>query len=123
MQEVLGLDVQRVNKVAKRDIEQIIRNYACSESHTDLTFSTELTNDERKQIHQIAQKYGLKSKSHGVGHDRYLVVGRKRRKEDLLDQLKQEGQVGHYELVMPQANCDLANLLCRCLRQIYELKK
>ncbi|XP_055981728.1 NF-kappa-B-repressing factor [Sorex fumeus] len=102
--EGLGLDVERVNRIAKRDIEQIIRNYARSESHTDLTFSTELTNDERKQIHQIAQKYGLKSKSHGVGHDRYLVVGRKRRKEDLLDQLKQEGQVGHYELVMPQAN-------------------
>ncbi|XP_075395085.1 NF-kappa-B-repressing factor isoform X2 [Tenrec ecaudatus] len=102
--EGLGLDVGRVNRIAKRDIEQIIRNYARSESHTDLTFSTELTNDERKQIHQIAQKYGLKSKSHGVGHDRYLVVGRKRRKEDLLDQLKQEGQVGHYELVMPQAN-------------------
>ena len=97
MQEVLGLDVQRVNKVAKRDIEQIIRNYACSESHTDLTFSTELTNDEQRQIHQISQKYGFKSKSHGVGHDRYLVVGRKRQKY-LLDQLKQEGQVGHYEL-------------------------
>ncbi|XP_025916827.1 NF-kappa-B-repressing factor isoform X1 [Apteryx rowi] len=102
--EGLGLDVERVNKIAKRDIEQIIRNYARSESHIDLTFSTELTNDERKQIHQIAQKYGLKSKSHGQGHDRYLVVSRKRRKEDLLDQLKQEGQVGHYELIMPQAN-------------------
>lgn len=102
--EGLGLDVERVNKIAKRDIEQIIRNYAHSESHVDLTFSTELTNDERKQIHQIAQKYGLKSKSHGQGHDRYLVVSRKRRKEDLLDQLKQEGHVGHYELIMPQAN-------------------
>ncbi|XP_068553692.1 NF-kappa-B-repressing factor [Anas acuta] len=102
--EGLGLDVERVNKIAKRDIEQIIRNYARSESHVDLTFSTELTNDERKQIHQIAQKYGLKSKSHGQGHDRYLVVSRKRRKEDLIDQLKQEGQVGHYELIMPQAN-------------------
>ncbi|XP_044887461.1 NF-kappa-B-repressing factor [Mauremys mutica] len=102
--EGLGLDVERVNKIAKRDIEQIIRNYARSDSHVDLTFSTELTNDERKQIHQIAQKYGLKSKSHGQGHDRFLVVSRKRRKEDLLDQLKQEGHVGHYELIMPQAN-------------------
>ncbi|KAM8997647.1 NF-kappa-B-repressing factor [Ara ararauna] len=102
--EGLGLDVERVNKIAKRDIEEIIRNYARSESHIDLTFSRELTMDERKQIHQIAQKYGLKSKSHGQGHNRYLVVSRKRRKEDLLDQLKQEGQVGHYELIMPQAN-------------------
>ncbi|XP_062359058.1 NF-kappa-B-repressing factor isoform X2 [Cinclus cinclus] len=102
--EGLGLDVERVNRIAKRDIEEIIRNYARSDSHIDLTFSRELTMDERKQIHQIAQKYGLKSKSHGQGHNRYLVVSRKRRKEDLLDQLKQEGQVGHYELIMPQAN-------------------
>ncbi|NXG42071.1 NKRF factor, partial [Psilopogon haemacephalus] len=102
--EGLGLDVERVNRIAKRDIEEIIRNYARSDSHIDLTFSRELTMDERKQIHQIAQRYGLKSKSHGQGHNRYLVVSRKRRKEDLLDQLKQEGQVGHYELIMPQAN-------------------
>ncbi|NXU56410.1 NKRF factor, partial [Turnix velox] len=102
--EGLGLDVERVNKIAKRDIEEIIRNYARSDSNIDLTFSTELNMDERKQIHQIAQKYGLKSKSHGQGHSRYLVVSRKRRKEDLLDQLKQEGQVGHYELIMPEAN-------------------
>nr|XP_056715680.1 NF-kappa-B-repressing factor [Euleptes europaea] len=100
--EGLGLDVERGSKIAKKDIEQIIQNYAFSDSKIDLTFSTELTNDERKQIHQIAQKYGLKSKSHGQGRDRYLVVSRKRRKEDLLDQLKQDGQVGHYELIMPQ---------------------
>ncbi|XP_077163521.1 NF-kappa-B-repressing factor isoform X2 [Paroedura picta] len=100
--EGLGLDVERGSKITKKDIEQIIQNYAFSDSKIDLTFSTELTNDERKQIHQIAQKYGLKSKSHGQGRDRYLVVSRKRRKEDLLDQLKQDGQVGHYELIMPQ---------------------
>ncbi|XP_070616010.1 NF-kappa-B-repressing factor [Erythrolamprus reginae] len=100
--EGLGLDVERGSQITKKDIEQIIQNYAFSERKIDLTFSTELTNDERKQIHQIAQKYGLKSKSHGQGRDRYLVVSRKRRKEDLLDQLKQDGQVGHYELIMPQ---------------------
>ncbi|KAH0630862.1 hypothetical protein JD844_004172, partial [Phrynosoma platyrhinos] len=100
--EGLGLDVDRRSKITKKDIEQIIQNYAFSDSKIDLTFSTELTNEERKQIHQIAQKYGLKSKSHGQGRDRFLVVSRKRRKEDLLDQLKQDGQVGHYELIMPQ---------------------
>ncbi|XP_048370060.1 NF-kappa-B-repressing factor [Sphaerodactylus townsendi] len=100
--EGLGLDVERGSKITKKDIEQIIQNYAFSDSKIDLTFSTELTNDERKQIHQIAQRYGLKSKSHGQGRDRYLVVSRRRRREDLLDQLKQDGQVGHYELIMPQ---------------------
>ncbi|KAG8144583.1 hypothetical protein E2320_013067 [Naja naja] len=100
--EGLGLDVERGSQITKKDIEQIIQNYAFSDRKIDLTFSTELTNEERKQIHQIAQRYGLKSKSHGQGRDRYLVVSRKRRKEDLLDQLKQDGQVGHYELIMPQ---------------------
>ncbi|XP_042336068.1 NF-kappa-B-repressing factor isoform X2 [Sceloporus undulatus] len=100
--EGLGLDVDRRSKITKKDIEQIIQNYAFSDSKIDLTFSTELTNEERKQIHQIAQKYGLKSKSHGQGRDRFLVVSRKRRREDLLDQLKQDGQVGHFELIMPQ---------------------
>ncbi|KAI1234822.1 hypothetical protein IHE44_0003203 [Lamprotornis superbus] len=99
--EGLGLDVERVNRIAKRDIEEIIRNYARSDSHIDLTFSRDLTMDERKQIHQIAQKYGLKSKSHGQGHNRYLVVSRKRRKEDLLDQLKQEGQGEEEEERLP----------------------
>ncbi|XP_029463470.1 NF-kappa-B-repressing factor [Rhinatrema bivittatum] len=102
--EGLGLDQEKSNKISKRDIEQIIRNYACSYRQDDLTFSTELTNDERKQIHHIAQKYGLKSKSHGQGSERFLVVSRKRRKEDLIDQLKQEGQVGRYELVMPHTS-------------------
>nr|XP_008122385.1 PREDICTED: NF-kappa-B-repressing factor [Anolis carolinensis] len=101
--EGLGLDVARGgSRITKKDIEQIVQKYAFSDSNVDLTFSTELTNDERKQIHQIAQKYGLKSRSHGQGRDRYLVVSRKRRREDLLDQLKQDGQVGHYELIMPQ---------------------
>ncbi|XP_030065838.1 NF-kappa-B-repressing factor [Microcaecilia unicolor] len=99
--EGLGLDQEKGNQISKRDIEEILKNYACSYNQEDLTFSTELNNDERKQIHQIAQKYGLKSKSHGQGRSRFLVVSRKRRKEDLIDQLKQEGQVGRYELVMP----------------------
>nr|XP_033799847.1 NF-kappa-B-repressing factor-like isoform X1 [Geotrypetes seraphini] len=100
--EGLGLDQEKGNRISKRDIEEMIKNYAYSYNQEDLTFSKELNNDERKQIHQIAQKYGLKSKSHGQGCNRFLIVSRKRRKEDLIDQLKQEGQVGRYELVMPE---------------------
>ncbi|XP_068107193.1 NF-kappa-B-repressing factor [Hyperolius riggenbachi] len=99
--EGLGL-MAGTQKITKRDIEQIIRNYAASTNQDDLTFSRELTNEERKQIHQMAQKYGLKSKSHGQGVQRFLVVSRKRNREDLIHQLKQEGQVGSYALLMPQ---------------------
>lgn len=46
--EGFGLDVERVNKIVKRDIEQIIRNYVCFESYIDLIFFRELINDEWK---------------------------------------------------------------------------
>ncbi|XP_063793411.1 NF-kappa-B-repressing factor [Pseudophryne corroboree] len=101
MREGLGL-MTGDQRITKRDIEQIIRNYAASNNQDDLTFSRELTNEERKNIHQIAQKYGLKSKSHGQGVKRFLVVSRKRNRQELIHQLKQEGQVGSYVLLMPQ---------------------
>ncbi|KAM4664238.1 NF-kappa-B-repressing factor [Discoglossus pictus] len=101
--EGLGLTSNN-QKITKREIEQIIRNYAASHSQDDLTFSRELTNDERKYIHQISQKYGLKSKSHGQGTERFLVVSRKRNRQELIDQLRQGGQVGSYALVMPRQN-------------------
>ncbi|XP_069798952.1 NF-kappa-B-repressing factor [Dendropsophus ebraccatus] len=97
-----GLGLTTTNqKITKRDIENIIGNYAGSDSQDDLKFSRELSNEERKHIHQIAQKYGLKSKSYGQGNQRFLVVSRKRNREDLIYQLRQEGQVGSYALVMP----------------------
>ncbi|KAG8448263.1 hypothetical protein GDO86_015380 [Hymenochirus boettgeri] len=91
-------------KITKRDIEHIIKNYASSNSKNDLIFSKELTNDERKFIHQIAQRYKLKSKSYGPGTERFLVVCRKINKQDLIHQLRQGEQVGSYALKMPQQN-------------------
>ncbi|KAM6999687.1 NF-kappa-B-repressing factor [Tautogolabrus adspersus] len=103
--EGLGMDTDKTgNQLSKRDIEDIIRNYAMSERQDDLRFSTDLTNDERKQIHQISQKYGLRSKSYGQGWQRFLIVSRKVHKDQLIGQLLQEGQVGRYELVKPQAS-------------------
>ncbi|XP_007891353.1 NF-kappa-B-repressing factor isoform X2 [Callorhinchus milii] len=100
--EGLGLEMAKGNsKLNKRDIEDLIRNYARSDRQDELTFSKELNNDERMQIHQIAAKYGLKSKSYGKGRERYLVVSRKVRVDDIMNQLVQEGQVGRFELVVP----------------------
>lgn len=102
--EGLGMDMDRQGKqLSKRDIDEIIRNYACSDRQDDLRFSNELNNDERKQIHQVSQRYGLRSKSYGQGRQRFLVVSRRVQKDQLIGQLLQEGQVGRYELVKPQA--------------------
>lgn len=103
--EGLGMDTDKSgNQLSKRDIEDIIRNYVSSDRQDDLRFSTDLTNDERKQIHQVSQKYGLRSKSYGQGRLRFLIVSRKVHKDQLIGQLLQEGQVGRYELVKPQAS-------------------
>ncbi|CAB1456239.1 unnamed protein product [Pleuronectes platessa] len=103
--EGFGMDMDKAgNQLSKRDIEHIIRTYAGSDRQDDLRFSSDLTNDERKQIHQISQKYGLRSKSYGQGWQRFLIVSRKVHKDQLIGQLLQEGQVGRYELVKPQAS-------------------
>ncbi|KAK2891173.1 hypothetical protein QQF64_007379 [Cirrhinus molitorella] len=103
--EGLGMDMDRQsNQLTKRDIEEIIRNYASSDRQDDLRFSTELNNEERRQIHQVSQRYGLRSKSYGQGRQRFLVVSRRVQKEQLIGQLLQEGQVGRYELVKPQGS-------------------
>ncbi|XP_034037673.1 NF-kappa-B-repressing factor-like [Thalassophryne amazonica] len=100
----LGMDTDKMGKqLTKHDIEDIIHNYACSESQNDLRFSTDLTDDERKQIHLISRRYGLRSKSYGQGRKVFLIVRRKVHKDQLIGQLLQEGQVGRYELVKPQA--------------------
>ncbi|XP_056625295.1 NF-kappa-B-repressing factor [Triplophysa dalaica] len=102
--EGLGMDMNRPGKqLYKRDIDEIIRNYACSDRQDDLRFSNELNNDERKQIHQISQRYGLRSKSYGQGRQRFLMVSRRVQKDQLIGQLLQDGQVGRYELVKPQS--------------------
>ncbi|KAL4648298.1 NF-kappa-B-repressing factor-like [Arapaima gigas] len=102
--EGLGLDASKAgHQLSKKGLEDIIRSYASSERQDELCFSSELSNDERKQIHQMSQKYGLRSKSYGQGAQRFLVVSRKVQKEQLIGQLLQEGQVGRYELVKPSA--------------------
>lgn len=103
--EGLGMDMDKsAHQLDKRDIEGVIRNYVVSERQDDLRFSTDLTNDERKQIHQISQKYGLRSKSYGQGRQRFLIVSRRVKTDQLIGQLLQEGQVGRYELIKPQAS-------------------
>ncbi|CAH2315005.1 NF-kappa-B-repressing factor [Pelobates cultripes] len=99
--EGLGL-VSNKHKINKRDLEQIIRVYASSHNQDDLTFSRGLSNEERKLIHQLALRFGLKSRSHGQGEERFLVVSRKRSKQDLLNELRRQGQVGSYALVLPE---------------------
>ena len=67
-----------------QDAEHLIARYSASEFTEDLAFSALLGKEERAVIHKAAQKYGLKSKSHGKGDNRYLVVSRNARQKLLM---------------------------------------
>lgn len=97
-----GLGSTTINqKITKRDVGKMIRDYAVSNSQDNLTFSRELSNEERKHIHEVSRRHGLKSKSYGQGAQRFLVVSRKMNKNDLIHQLRQGAQVGSYTVVLP----------------------
>ncbi|XP_048839375.1 NF-kappa-B-repressing factor-like [Brienomyrus brachyistius] len=103
--EGLGLESQKpAHELDKRDLEAIIQRYSTSEQRDDLRFSADLDNAERKKIHQLCQKYGLRSKSYGQGTQRFLIVSHKVQSKLLIEQLIKEGQYGQcgqYELVKP----------------------
>ena len=42
----------------------------------DITFSTELSKEDRAVIHQLSQQYGLIHKSYGKGESRFIVVSK-----------------------------------------------
>lgn len=67
-----------------QDAEHLIARYANSDFTEDLAFSSSLGKEERAVIHKAAQKYGLKSKSHGKNETRYLVVSRSPRQKLLM---------------------------------------
>jgi ATP-dependent RNA helicase DHX36 len=45
-----------------------------NDAQTSMEFPPTLTNTERKFVHELSQKLGLKSKSRGSGDDRYISV-------------------------------------------------
>ncbi|CAN0388108.1 unnamed protein product [Lampetra planeri] len=73
-----------------------------SEPITDeLTFSSELTLDERKCVHLVAARYNLRSKSYWRDGRRHLVLRRRMHRDDIMRELERDGQVGRYILHQP----------------------
>ncbi|KAJ9574242.1 hypothetical protein L9F63_026112 [Diploptera punctata] len=83
-------------------LRQLIYDYAKSDSDKDLVFSSDFTKDERKMMHMTANKLKLKTRSHGKGDDRYLVVSRKQDIWQTVEQLIEcGGSNERYELIPP----------------------
>ncbi|KAI0216576.1 NF-kappa-B-repressing factor [Lamellibrachia satsuma] len=83
-------------------IRQTLQDYIRSGNEDDIAFASDFSKEERAMIHVECRKVGLKSRSHGTGEERYLVVGRKRSAAQLFTHLMESGgETSKYVLVPP----------------------
>ena len=83
-------------------MKSVVLNYAKSSDQNDLVFSPDFTKDERASIHKICQQMNLKTRSYGVGDERYLVASRRRTPNQLFNHiLESGGETSKYVLKPP----------------------
>ena len=86
----------------KAKIKQTLQDYAHSNDGGDIAFASDFTKEERALIHVECRKLGLKSRSHGSGDDRYIVVSCKRTASELFQHLMENnGNTSKYSLLPP----------------------
>ncbi|XP_077983928.1 NF-kappa-B-repressing factor-like isoform X2 [Glandiceps talaboti] len=91
------------DQIDYRKAQDIIKQYAASDNMDALVFSSELTLEERKLIHQAARNCSLKSTSRGQGDQRQLVVERKQKATEIVEHLAQSGGTSaRYQLILPE---------------------
>lgn len=69
-----GADAHTVSEKTRIKFTQILMDFREDEDRTKCEFPSDLTNTERKFLHQLALQLGLKSKSHGKGENRKITV-------------------------------------------------
>jgi len=97
-----GLGNRDVGKNFKLKITKIIEEWMNSNSPYDLVFTTGFDNNQRKEMHQIARRFGLKSKSFGKNEDRHLTITKKFDGVNLVEELvRRGGETEKYCLLPP----------------------
>lgn len=97
-----GLGNRNVRQNFKAKIGKIVEEWVASNSPFDLVFTTGFDNDQRKEMHQVARRLGLKSKSFGKGEDRHLTISRKFNAITLVQELlRNGGETEKYVLIPP----------------------
>ena len=90
------------NQEFKQRIRNIITEYAHSQNPFDLVFTSGFDNEQRSQMHTMARRLNLKSKSFGKDDDRFLTISRKFNAAELIEELKRNGgSTEKYDLVPP----------------------
>lgn len=97
--------IKGASKQFKFRIKKIIEDYATSDNPYDLVFTTGFDNEQRKEMHMIARKLGLKSKSYGKDEDRFLTISRKFDAKQIIENLlDNQGETEKYQLIPPAQN-------------------
>ncbi|KAJ1388004.1 R3H domain [Sesbania bispinosa] len=71
----------KVDEATRIRISQILEQFRASKDEV-YAFDPGLSNQERALVHQLSQKMGLKSKSHGLGKERRVCVQKTKKKVD-----------------------------------------
>ena len=102
-----GFGTKSASHDFKRKIRQIIEEYAASSNPYDLVFTSGFDNEQRKEMHTIAKRLGLKSKSFGKNEDRFITIARKFDAQQLIDELiRMGGSSEKYDLIPPGTNTE-----------------
>lgn len=85
----------------KARVNEVLREFSRTVVLQDLVFSPEFDNEERKFIHTVAHRFGLKSISRDGQGGRYLTVRHKLSARELVDEILRTGPTDKYEVSLP----------------------
>ncbi|XP_029833046.3 CDKN2A-interacting protein [Ixodes scapularis] len=85
----------------KAKVVEVLREFSRTVVLQDLVFSPEFDNEERKYIHTVAHRFGLKSVSRGGQEGRFITVRHKLSARELVEEILRTGSTDKYEVVLP----------------------
>jgi hypothetical protein len=85
------------SQINRRIVEQELRQFVVNDDSKEITFSNDLTLDDRRIVHEVAQQLHLKHRSFDISGERYLIVSKDTRQSEIQarkDHLQNELGVG-----------------------------
>merc|ERR1712039_94638 len=96
-----GFGTKSASHDFKTKIRKIIEEYAASSNPYDLVFTSGFDNGQRKEMHLIAKRLGLKSKSFGKDDNRFITVSRKFDAAHIIEELIRRGGSNEKYILIP----------------------
>ena len=72
----VGAASHTVSEEYRIQLTEVLLNFRETDSQDSITMPPDLTNTQRKFVHELAKQLGLKSKSYGKGEERRVVINK-----------------------------------------------